>query len=723
MPINPFDQFDEAKTSENPFNKFDEKPSVWEAVKQGAKQAFSQEHRDELAKKVSPMAAERMAAPVRFATGAARIPANLMRMAGIEAPAKAVSAVEEGAKRFTEQAGAKGILPGAANIGGEIALGGGLLKAAQFAKPLVQMLPGGKTLVAVLEGSPLAQTMAGGAGLGMAGSTGSPQDILQEGALGALTGGAFHGLVSGTGKVLSPVLERYKELKKQGFTDEQLKNTSIGQFFGGKTQAVENFLSDLPFSGAASVKEKGAKSLDEILASKKEAVNTQTKTATSGIDLAKQEAKILEERALQQQQEAAEKKLLSHFDNQKLIQAEKEADVHLPFINRSLEKIGVTVPPGMSGNEAILYGQKAISKAYKDALANIGSLRLTSPIQNELLDLTKQYNKSKLGPYAEMFQDDIASLIGSAGKGKWLNSENWQGNLSSLSERAYQSSTKGADLFEKNYGKALGELKEKWMDLIEGQAGSDAFKAANKAFSEFQAPQKAASYVKSLTEGGEFTPQSLLNAIRSGTSVKRVAGGEDELQKMAQEAYKKIVTERQALEKAKKEGLEKFNAAKQSEKQKLSDKHRTQLEINAQKQKDYLQTLADKQKETYEKTVAKVKETPTQEYAQRRLAYNLSGLGGASYGLSHLIGLSPWAALGVGAAGIGGSRMLYSKPVQDAIKKAAIIERPEAVIKLGEGLKQAAPLSGLTAVQQYQNMRNAPKEEEEEPQGGLPVPQ
>ena len=57
------------------------------------------------------------------------------------------------------------------------------------------------------------------------------------------------------------------------------------------------------------------------------------------------------------------------------------------------------------------------------------------------------------------------------------------------------------------------KLKDKWMDLIENQVGSDLFRNANTAFSKFKIPERAAAYAKSIKAGGEFSPDELVNAL------------------------------------------------------------------------------------------------------------------------------------------------------------------------------------------------------------------
>jgi hypothetical protein len=186
-----------------------DKPSVSQAIKQGVQEAFTPEAISELGKRIPPEAAGRMAAAARFGTGVARIPANLMKMAGVEGPSQFVKSVEEGAKNLTESAGYKGGLDSVANFGGEMLLGGAALKGASKLAPALEAIPGGAAMVKSIKESPASQAILGGMGLGAAGSSGSAYDVATEAGLGGLFGGAGQAIASGLGSIASPVLKRY----------------------------------------------------------------------------------------------------------------------------------------------------------------------------------------------------------------------------------------------------------------------------------------------------------------------------------------------------------------------------------------------------------------------------------------------------------------------------------------------------------------------------------
>lgn len=782
-----------------------DKPSVWEAMKQGAKQAFTPEAITELGKNIPPNAAGRMAAPVRFATGVARIPANLMRMAGIEGPSEFVKAADEGAKNLTESAGYTGGLPTVANLGGEMLFGGAALKGASKLAPVVEALPGGATFVKGLSESPYAQAILGGMGLSAAGSTGTQYDLAKETTLGGLFGLGGQAVASGLGHIAAPVLARYKELKGLGYTDgEILKDTTIGQLLGGKVQTLEKMLSDIPFSGVSQAVDKGVKSLKDTMATKVAPIFQREKAAENVLDTSLNQFKTAENRALEDAKLAAQRKLdigqtgqstaledarlaaqrkleagqtkqSTALEDAKLAAQRKlemeqaaqnatlkstQSDVFLPAVNYALKPLNIVIPEGTPGNQAMKIGQTAISNAYNDSLKNFSNLRLTKDVQENLKSLSKTYNDGYLGKDgAALFKNDIERLIGEASKGKWLTPDNWQRSLSELSKEAYSLRQK-----DPRYSNALYKLKDKWMDLVEDQVGSDLFKAANTAFSKFKIPERASAYASSIKAGGEFSPNELVNALRAEMTTKRLAGGEDELQQLAVNAHNKLMGEREALaasQSAAKQGLKDLSveeiralsnlqsSSKQNLKDLFTNKNRALSETQSSAkqnlidlysgkgrelgdkftgmqntlagQKAALQGQAEAQAGKHKTAIENITGLPgDNSYESKRLGYALGtgSLIGGGYGLSRF-GVDPMASLGIAGAAMLGTRGAYSPTVQNWLKQKAIAGRNPELQKFGESLRANAPVVGVTAAQQSQGSR---QQEDESPLNTLEVP-
>jgi hypothetical protein len=107
--------------------------------------------------------------------------------------------------------------------------------------------------------------------------------------------------------------------------------------------------------------------------------------------------------------------------------------------------------------------------------------------------------------------------------------------------------------------------------------------------------------------------------------------------------------------------------------------------------------------------------------ATRRLSYTIGAgsLMGGGYGLSRF-GVDPMVSLGLAGGTIAGTRGLYSPAVQNFLKEKALANRPEYIRRMGESLKQNAPVAGLAAAQQGQS---SPEDEETSPLNNMQVPQ
>ena len=712
--------WDETPVEKEPPGVTWDKPSVFEAMKQGAKQAFSPEAITEFGKQIPPAAAARMAAPVRMATGIARIPANLMKMAGVEEPAQAVGAAEEGAKNLTESAGYTGIRPGLSNLGGEMLLGGAALKGASKLAPVLEAVPGGAAISKSIAQGPYKQSFLGGAALGAAGSEGTSLDALLQAGLGGTAGIAGQGIASGLGHMAAPVLKKYNELKNAGYTDDQiLKETTIGQFFGGIPQAVEGGLKNIPLGGVVPKVEAGIKSLKQSLLGKTEPIKAQSEAAQNVLGVSQKQAQTLEQNAIDDAKREADFAMKARQKSELDAHKATGADVHVPTLNYALEPLGKTISPNLTGHAANNEANAFIKAGYKESLGGMTNLRLTTPVQDDLRSLSKIW-KDKLRPEEqELFKADIERLIASTSKGKWLTPDNWQASLSELGKDAYQMSTK-----DPRYSQALYALKDKWMDVIENQVGSDLFKATNLAFSRFKIPEKAATYGKSIKAEGQVEPSELINAARSELSTSRLASGENDIQRMAVEANKKYLAEKAAIEGKQSAETKAFDLSNIQENRALQNKF-TGLDQNLARQKAALQKQAQTNVGKHEELIDETIGPKTLgDYAGKRMAYTVGagGLGLGSYGLSHLLNIDPMFAAAISAGTIGGTRGLYSKTAQDWLKQKALAPRSPEMLQAGEALKRNAPLAGLTAAQARQTVGGRQEEEEYPQQGGLPVP-
>lgn len=673
--------------------------------------------------RAGPIAKDVATAPVRAMFAVGKLPANVAKLAGYEKPAKMLEAADLAAKEFSAPTegfmGTRGPISTAASLAGDVLGGGAALKSLQMAAAPLRNVSAFQPAAQFISKSPTTQTVVGGGALGAMGAEESdPLSLLKSTGLGAGFGAAGQAVATGLGKVMNPALERLNQLRAAGIDTTKLeKEGTMGQLLGGVTQKAENLLSLLPFGGVQPKIEKGLKAFDEAAALRRAEIETSQKTAQQGLTQAGTRSIAEQKAGLQNRLTDLDTRFQNYVQKTTQNLDQKQSQFSTPIIDRALANINpnLKVPANTYGTDAINFAQKEISKAYDDALSKIGDVKITPQAEQSLAALKDAYKRKLGGENAESynkFSAYVDDLLNSGGDARLLDAKQWQVRLQDLGEDAYNYS-RSSTASEREYGKALGDLKNKWMQLIEDSTGSAEIKAVNKAYSEFQAPQRAASYISSITKGGEFDPKQLLTAIKAGTSTKRFAGGEDQLQKDTLKAFEQMAKERAQLKAQHENFAKQLKEAKKKEAGKFEGtKEQTKRNVESQKQLNKLES--DLQKQTVKEAGEAVGAGEGATYGQHRLAYMLSGaplVAGGGYGASRFLGISPEIQALVAGTGLLGTRALYSQPVQSIIKKGATMPRPEAVRQAGTALQQAAPAIGVGTA--------AARENVPEPQGGL----
>lgn len=682
------------------------------------------------AERLGPVKADLLAAPMRFALSVAKIPAGIAKLAGYEKPAELISQADIAAKEFSGPKegfmGSRGPVSTAASLGGDIYGAAGLLKGiGAAAKPLAAAAPVTAPAISAVSKSPLSQSVLGGAALGaVQAPTNAPLDVLQSTAMGAGAGGVGHGLVAGAGRVLSPQLERLSQIKEKGFNvPEFIKESSVGQFFGGVPQKIENFMTNIPFSGTIPRVEAGAKSIAEQAKALRSQADVQRNLASQGLSQTGAAAATQRAELLKQQQLNLDERLKQHVANLNANVDKKYADFSTNMINRALEPIGAKLEPGVKGTEAIKFAQNKVDEAYKAALPKIGDVRIGDEQKAALRKIVED-NKRKLGgensEYYNKFAADVDDIIAKVGDSNLISANQWHNIFKDVGADAFKNKGFGVKGTQAEYGDALTKLKNTWMDMIEGTPGADLIKQANSAYSALQVPQTAAGYLKTYSEkGGEFDPKDFLRALKSEASRKKFSAGEARLQDEALSVFEQMAKDK-ANVKAQEAAFKQQLTGKKAEQKSAMKAENVQAAKNIANQKAYLEMLASQeQKPGITKLAEEIAYKPSDRYAEKRIGYTAAGLGGGHY-LGNLLGITPeQQMLGAGAM-LGTTNLLNLGPVQNLIKQAATAERPEVVKRLGQQLQNLAVPSSLVGTKSYMDERAL--ERERNKSKALPVP-
>ena len=684
----------------------------------------------------------------RMLNAIAKPPAALAEYVGWSGPSKELMARDEALKQHS------GLGASLSSLGGDVAgfmLPGGaagkVAEATQLApKALsaIENIPGAAKLLQTgpqwLEKA-LGSKYTQAAGLGGTSSMLSPtgtditdpkfaEQHTKDLATATALGPVFTAGAAGVGRTLDPAMKRFKELLAQGFTKEQIMNSSLGQVVGGLTQKAEDLATFVPFGGVGALVSKGVadlrnatkgitKNIEKTAKEKAAQLDIQLANANTGLADTQKDVVVPTAKAkldsdkldLQTRYNDFVKTTTTNMD-------ERHAnEFSRPIIEKALEPAGIKLPDEHQGTEAIKFAQGVEKQLYDSGIKKIGDAHGDVIVgDNELNSLKSvlESSKHRLGGEGSDLYNRLASRIDeikdSAGDTKRVSAEQWHNIFKDLGTEARDYKGPLSSGTDREYGNAVTSLKNKWMDIIENTEGSDIIKKANAVHSALQVPQTAAGYLNTyLEKGGKFDPKDFLRALKSESSGKRFAAGDARLQEEALAAYQKMANEKLALKashdtfKAQLASKKKEKAAEMGANLALQNKNianqKAYLKTQTEAEKGLLKTEAENKKEELTKTVQDIGGAADDEYAKKRLGYGLTGFGGAGIltptdlHTKLLVGGSLWAA----------SHAYAFPPVQTALKHLAV-SRPDVVRAAGQAITENAPkIGGLAAYSNSQS--------------------
>ena len=681
----------------------------------------------------------------RMLNAIAKPPAALAESLGWSQPAKDLMARDEYLKQHSGTGASLSSLAG--DVAGFMIPGAGASKVAEASQLLpkatefAQKIPG---LSKALETGPqwleniLGSKYAQATGLGGTSSLLSPtgksitdpgfaQEHTGEMAKGAVLGPAVTAVGSGIGRVLSPEMKRFKELLDQGFTKEQImKDNTLGQIVGGATQDIEKIAGYLPFGGIGSRIAKGEEALSDAAKGIKENIekvakdkaaqlDSTLKNAATGLDKAHRDVAVPSIKT-DAAAEIADKQARynKYVEDTTKAMDERHADqFSRPIIQKAIEPAGVLLPGDVKGTDAIKFAQGVEKHLYDEGIKKVGDVRIGDDEVKSLESVLDQY-KGRLGESSDAYNklsNRIQDIKNSVGDSRLISPNQWHDIFKDLGAEAQSYKGPLSSGTDKSYANALSDVKNKWMDIIEGTEGSDIIKKANQVHSALQVPQTAAGYLKTyMDKGGQFDPKDYLRALKSDSSNKRFAAGDSKMQEEALAAYQKMADEKLKL----KQQHEDFKNQLVGKKKEINTEMGNKITLskdNVVAQKAYLKTQNDAEKEAVKaeasnkkdalkSTMEKVAGPENDEYAKHRLAYNLAGLGGG-LGVGALLPVDPVTKLSM-LGGAYGASHLYG--LAQPLLKHVAVTRPEAVRAVGNTLKENAPkIGGLAAYSKIQS--------------------
>ena len=508
----------------------------------------------------------------RMAIAIAKPPAALAEYAGWGAPAKQLLARDE---QLKEQSGLGGqlsslagdvagfVLPGKAISSGVQAVKA-IPKVAELAAKIPQALEAAPALAQIVK-NPYAQASAAGAGASLLNPAG--KDITEEGfgeerARQALTGAVAGPILAGAGKfasnVLEPRLKRLAELKAQGIDTEALVkgDSTLGQILGGGTQAMENFLKVFPFSGLKKAGEKGDINLKNLASTRNDITKQTAQGATDDI------SKIIDQDILKSKNQTSFKNTALDVGHKNKVLSENKAladevsGYSVPVIEDALAAANLKLGKGKVGNAAIEDANSKVSAGYENFHNEVGSVPFLKEHKDAIKSFLDKDNLSQfdLTPeFKNKLKNDVADLVSAAGRGKKdLSTRVWQAKMQKLGDKANSVRNETENKFEKaEYAKALMELKDNWMQMVENATGRSDIRQLNQAHSLLQAPTRASTHLKTMLEKeGDFNPETLIAQLKTDMPQKRFASLSDKRVQDAIAKYQDVAARKAKLKTA-----------------------------------------------------------------------------------------------------------------------------------------------------------------------------
>ena len=183
-------------------------------------------------------------------------------------------------------------------------------------------------------------------------------------------------------------------------------------------------------------------------------------------------------------------------------------------VKRALAPVGVSLPKGVKGYDAVSFVRNTLSDKYDDALSAIGPIKLDQKFSTDMQGVYGKLSslpKDKADQFARILQTEVANR----GRAGVLTPEAIKAAESNIGKQA-RAYMRADDFDTRQLGEALDAAQDKLRDMITRQAPPDAAAAlqkVNSGYAMFKRVQRAASYVGA--EDGVFNANQLTQAVRA----------------------------------------------------------------------------------------------------------------------------------------------------------------------------------------------------------------
>lgn len=192
---------------------------------------------------------------------------------------------------------------------------------------------------------------------------------------------------------------------------------------------------------------------------------------------------------------------------------------NLATANRALAPIGVMLPEGTRGRDAVAAGQQALSGAYDSLLPGL-TFRMDQQFGRDVTSLRNMIQEmppEQQRQFGTLLTNRVAQRLAPTGTMDGLTLKQVQSELGNFA-REYGRS---GDAAQRQLGHAVEEVNEAIRHALERQNphAADQLRAIDTAYAMFTRIENAAA--RRPTGGGQYTPGDLLAAVKSADSTVR----------------------------------------------------------------------------------------------------------------------------------------------------------------------------------------------------------
>ena len=197
-------------------------------------------------------------------------------------------------------------------------------------------------------------------------------------------------------------------------------------------------------------------------------------------------------------------------------------DFNRGVINKMLDKIGLSLPDGLAGREAVKVANDAIEQSYDLVLSKMGYELTPDASRNILAAL----NNSRMVSGAERQQvtDILNEVLFTKFDGQKIDGKTLKGVQSDLRNMANNYLYGNSTASERNVGMALREVLKGFNATVRQQnpSLSSALRRIDSAYGDLDIIMRAAA--NSAAEGGKFSPKQYQLAVRQADATRNKRG-------------------------------------------------------------------------------------------------------------------------------------------------------------------------------------------------------